>query len=206
MLTGVKLSMQPEAALKKIKIHPKAIDPNYTGSESEMEVPEEALMVSAEILQQRYGVCSGCDKLREGKCAACGCPVPAKLKWVMASCPEGKWGSVPANFRLGESVAPRAEPITSLPPVELPKTVEPPKIGDMAKSFFSSAVRFAQSGFPVTPLNILEERLNMCSKCEHWNKDGFAGSGQCRVCGCSTQAKLRMATSECPLRKWEAVK
>ena len=71
----------------------------------------------------------------------------------------------------------------------------------MAKSMKDWAV----SGFPVVSKLILDERIKICHSCPRWDEIGMAGTGRCRECGCSTQAKLRMATERCPLGKWEAV-
>lgn len=146
---------------------------------------------SPEEVAARHEICKGCDQLVAGQCRACGCPIPGKLRFAVASCPLGKWQAIPLPSSLSyESQAPALEPLT---------------LAGMAKSFFGSALKFAASGFPVTPLERLEERLALCASCEHWNADGFGGTGQCRACGCSTQAKLRMATAECPIQKWGAV-
>ena len=182
--------MRMAVAFKTMKINPKVIDPNYSGKETEIEVAVESLMAGDDVFQDRLKVCSGCDKLMDGRCSACGCAVPAKLKWAMSSCPENKWGSVGvAGVKIeipGSSVA----------------SIDSPNLKSMAKSFFGSVIKFARSGFPVTPLDVLEERLAICGGCEHWDAKAFAGTGQCNVCGCSTQTKLRMSTEACPLQKW----
>lgn len=147
---------------------------------------------SPEEVAARHEICKGCDQLEGGKCRACGCPIPGKLGFARAACPLGKWQAIPLP------PAPEAgEPTVA--------ALEPPTLAGMAKSFFGSALKFAASGFPVTPLEQLEARLALCAACEHWNAEGFGGTGQCRACGCSTQAKLRMATAECPIGQWGAV-
>ena len=84
-----------------------------------------------------------------------------------------------------------------------PEAIEP-VISDMARSFFSSAIGFVASGFKATPLSDLQKRLDICRACDFWDSEAFAGTGSCKVCGCSTQAKLRMAVSFCPDGKWGA--
>ena len=64
--------------------------------------------------------------------------------------------------------------------------------------------KWAKSGFLKTPEDILNKRLSICQACEFWNPEGFRGTGKCTKCGCSTWAKLRMATERCPIGKWEA--
>jgi hypothetical protein len=68
-----------------------------------------------------------------------------------------------------------------------------------------AALRFSVGGFQLTPPSIMAERLAFCRLCDEWDGSGFGGTGRCRMCGCSTQAKLRMATECCPLGKWESL-
>ena len=65
--------------------------------------------------------------------------------------------------------------------------------------------RFARSGFATTPPEILAQREATCRACPEWDAQALNATGRCRKCGCSTWAKLRMATERCPLGKWEAV-
>jgi hypothetical protein len=88
-------------------------------------------------------------------------------------------------------------------------TVEENNNGEMSVSFVKKANNFVEaigkwgaSGFPTVTPEILSERLEICKDCEFWDRAGFAGTGSCRKCGCSTQAKLRMTTEKCPIGKW----
>jgi predicted Zn-ribbon and HTH transcriptional regulator len=74
-----------------------------------------------------------------------------------------------------------------------------------AYSFANSAHNFASYGFALTPKEILESRQSICRQCSEWDAEALSKTGRCRKCGCSTWAKLRMATERCPLGKWEAV-
>jgi hypothetical protein len=65
--------------------------------------------------------------------------------------------------------------------------------------------RFARSGFAATPPEILAQREATCRACPEWDAAALNKTGRCRKCGCSTWAKLRMATERCPIGKWEAV-
>jgi predicted Zn-ribbon and HTH transcriptional regulator len=80
-----------------------------------------------------------------------------------------------------------------------------PKIRDMAKSLGSSVAKFIKSGMRKVSPEQFEERLQVCKTCDLWDSSGFGGTGRCKKCGCSTWAKLRMATERCPIGKWEAV-
>jgi hypothetical protein len=82
-----------------------------------------------------------------------------------------------------------------------PKT-EVPTIAEMAKSVASSVKGWAASGFKVASSDLLEQRLSICGGCEFWDSAAFANTGRCNKCGCSTQAKLRIATEKCPAGKW----
>lgn len=72
----------------------------------------------------------------------------------------------------------------------------------MIKSATKSAALWASRGFQHTDEETLKTRLETCNKCEFWNKKAFGGTGRCMKCGCSTWAKIRMATEKCPISKW----
>lgn len=78
-------------------------------------------------------------------------------------------------------------------------------IPELALSFFKSVAAFASSGFKITPIKVIEERLLICHQCDQFEKKWFAGTGRCNECGCSIEAKVRMATNNCPINKWSAV-
>lgn len=68
-----------------------------------------------------------------------------------------------------------------------------------------SLKRFAEAGMPSVSTEALAIREATCRACPEWDAAALKGTGRCRNCGCSTWAKLRMATEACPLGKWEAV-
>jgi len=84
--------------------------------------------------------------------------------------------------------------------------VTPPPITRMALNFFKSAAVFVAAGLPRTPLEDIEHRLRICHECPLFDKDGYGGSGQCKVCGCNMEIKTAMATEACPEGKWLEVK
>lgn len=88
--------------------------------------------------------------------------------------------------------------------------IEPPtffsKKIDQAQNFTHAIARFTRSGFAATPPDILAQREATCRSCQEWDAEALNKTGRCKKCGCSTWAKLRMATEKCPLGKWEAVK
>lgn len=76
---------------------------------------------------------------------------------------------------------------------------------EMVHNFLMSIQKFTTSGFATTPPEILASREATCLECPEWDAAAMNSTGRCRKCGCSTWAKLRMATERCPLGKWEAV-
>lgn len=76
---------------------------------------------------------------------------------------------------------------------------------EMVERFWQATAKFARSGFATTPPEILATREATCRACPEWDAAALNATGRCRKCGCSTWAKLRMATERCPLAKWEAV-
>jgi hypothetical protein len=81
----------------------------------------------------------------------------------------------------------------------------PPSLPQQAVSFGKSLINWTTSGFTATPPDILAAREAICRACPEWNSAALNNTGRCRKCGCSTWAKIRMATERCPIGKWEAV-
>lgn len=65
--------------------------------------------------------------------------------------------------------------------------------------------KWVQAGIPVVKQETFDSRIATCKGCEFWDQNGFNGTGGCKKCGCSTQAKLRLGTSKCPIDKWLSV-
>jgi hypothetical protein len=80
-----------------------------------------------------------------------------------------------------------------------------PSFLDRTLSLAKSVADWKKSGFSTATAEKLADRLDICKGCEFWDGEAFAGTGKCKKCGCSTQAKLRMATSKCPIDKWGTV-
>ena len=73
-----------------------------------------------------------------------------------------------------------------------------------AVSFSKSFVNWANNRFLQTPSENLIIREKICRDCEQWSEESFNKTGRCKICKCSTWAKLRMASERCPIGKWEA--
>ena len=70
------------------------------------------------------------------------------------------------------------------------------------KNLKDSLTKWASNDFPIPDPETFNARLETCKGCEFWDESGFAKTGRCKKCGCSTQAKLRMTTEKCPVGKW----
>lgn len=77
-----------------------------------------------------------------------------------------------------------------------------PSAAEMATSLVRSAGKFARSGFVATDAETLATREATCKSCDLWDAAAINGTGRCKKCGCSTWAKLRMASEKCPIGKW----
>lgn len=80
--------------------------------------------------------------------------------------------------------------------------IDLPPLVDMVGSAAKAAYAWVKSGFVTTDEQTLIKRIETCMGCEFWDAAAFRGTGRCKKCGCSTQAKLRMATEKCPIGKW----
>lgn len=85
------------------------------------------------------------------------------------------------------------------------ETIHPPSLAQRVGSFSKSMANWAKKGFKIVTPGQFAERLNLCHSCPQWEAKAMAGTGRCKVCGCSTEAKLRLATEKCPLDKWGPV-
>lgn len=147
------------------------------------------------LFAERFEFCASCAYFKSssfeggGECTACGCPIQIKLRQSNSSCPQGKWA---AKNILEE--APQESAAKQYPAISV-----------MANNFFNSAAGFVASGFKVTPVEEIQRRLDICSKCENFDPSGFNRTGRCTECGCSIKLKIRMASAECPVSKWTKV-
>ncbi len=66
----------------------------------------------------------------------------------------------------------------------------------MAVSATKAMMTFIGSGLKTTAPDLQQKRLATCQACEHHT--GL----RCRICGCFTNVKTRMAHEQCPIGKW----
>lgn len=78
-------------------------------------------------------------------------------------------------------------------------TVEMPPASEQAASLLGSAAKWAFSGCKRVPLEVLQERMQICKGCEF-----VRDQGRCGVCGCFIKTKASWVTERCPLGKWVA--
>lgn len=43
-----------------------------------------------------------------------------------------------------------------------------------------------------------QARFDICKQCEHF----FKPTSSCKACGCFMKAKVKLASSDCPVGKW----
>ena len=65
----------------------------------------------------------------------------------------------------------------------------------MAISATKSMTQYIESGFEGVSTEVQERRLATCATCEHHT--GL----RCRICGCFTNVKSRLAHESCPIGK-----
>jgi len=78
------------------------------------------------------------------------------------------------------------------------QTASGPGLLRMAVSATKSMAQFVASGLKTLPSHIQQKRLRICATCEYHT--GL----RCKVCGCFTNAKARLAHERCPIGKWPA--
>jgi Tfp pilus assembly protein PilF len=79
-----------------------------------------------------------------------------------------------------------------------PKGTTGPGLLRMALSATKSMAHFASSGFKTTAPDVQRRRIEICTTCEHHT------GVRCKICGCFTAAKTRLAHESCPIGKWPA--
>ena len=146
------------------------------------------VLVDSATASRRLEACMKCEFAASngfyGICKKCGCDIETKARMESEKCPIDRWDN------LEEDAGNNAE------------TVGTPGIAKMASTFLSSTMRWAKSGMQTVTAEQFYSRVEICKGCEFWEGSGFGGTGRCKKCGCSTQAKLRMATEKCPIDKW----
>lgn len=71
-----------------------------------------------------------------------------------------------------------------------------PSIIKMAANFATASAAFVADGMKTVELPIYNQRLEICSICEH------RVDSRCALCGCFLEDKAKWRVSECPIAKW----
>ncbi len=66
----------------------------------------------------------------------------------------------------------------------------------MAMSATKAMATFVGSGMKTTPAEMQAKRSQTCASCEHHT------GMRCKICGCFTHVKIKMAHEDCPIGKW----
>lgn len=130
------------------------------------------MTLTIEELRFRRQVCSTCQFNNDGKCSKLDENI--RMAVFFPDCPEGLW-EANENY---------------------------PKLTQQLKTFASSMANWVKNGLTRVPEEIYDKRLLVCKSCEFWDGKALKGTGRCRKCGCSTWAKLRLASEKCPIDKW----
>lgn len=94
------------------------------------------------------------------------------------------FGSIDASALAPQPAAPAQQPVSG------------PRVLQMALTATKAMAKFVGSGFRTVTGDAYRARLAACATCEHHT--GL----RCRVCGCVTAAKARLAHEGCPTGRW----
>ena len=130
------------------------------------------------------------------------CPHATPISAHVNSCGLGLHGGRPSKGTCAKCIE-RGE---NTPEHAAQVKANPPSLPQQAASLGKSLLNWTTSGFAPTPPEILAAREATCRACPEWDAAALNNTGRCRKCGCSTWAKLRMASESCPLGKWEALR
>lgn len=80
------------------------------------------------------------------------------------------------------------------------EAVKPPPLKEQLVSFAKAFTGWVSQGAKIVTPKEYMGRLTLCHTCDSYDEP----KDRCNQCGCKVQLKARMATSECPLKKWES--
>jgi hypothetical protein len=82
-------------------------------------------------------------------------------------------------------------------------TAATPGLGTLALRAGTETLHWITAGAPLASAAVLAARQALCTACPHWQPEAYLGTGKCAHPSCHcTRAKLRYATSQCPMLKW----
>lgn len=85
---------------------------------------------------------------------------------------------------------------------EFPSLIEQAK--NLARTITDSSKEAIKGNRVFVPVEVKEERMSICSKCEYLYKSptGKAAFNRCMACGCNIPGKVAQAAAKCPVNKW----
>ena len=122
--------------------------------------------------------------------------MPGARGWPSSSPASAGVTSGPADYLGGSLVAGVMAGPTPAQAQANSKGTTGPGLLRMALSATKSIAQFAGSGFKTTPPDLRRRRIETCATCEHHT------GMRCKICGCFTAAKSRLAHESCPIGKW----
>ena len=87
------------------------------------------------------------------------------------------------------------------PPIATCKLIssEYPSTVVLATNFGKAMLKYAKSGFKHVTTEEYKARLDICQKCDFYDK------GRCTICGCVIIGKAWIASEDCPENKWPKI-
>jgi len=74
------------------------------------------------------------------------------------------------------------------------------------KSLAKDLIKWSKNDFGLVTNDQYEYRYKKCIACKSWDPTGYNNTGECLECNCSTIVKLKLISTECPLKHWLEIK
>lgn len=82
--------------------------------------------------------------------------------------------------------------------LEWPSDNKYPSIIKQGSSFGKAAIKQLAAGMPRRSAEKIAAAMRICKQCPSY----VADAERCKKCGCRMPAKIKWATTSCPLKKW----
>ncbi len=83
-------------------------------------------------------------------------------------------------------------------PARAPRAEAPPTLRVRLANLWRALRVWTAAGFPMASQARYLRRRWTCARCPQWDPPTPLRLGRCRLCGCATELKLRLATEHCP--------
>jgi hypothetical protein len=74
------------------------------------------------------------------------------------------------------------------------------------KTLTKDLVKWSKNDFGLVTDEQYDSRYEKCKACKSWDPTGYNNTGECLECNCSTIVKLKLISTECPLKHWLEIK